>query len=159
MSYGKGEEFSSNCQATVAVHEARLRGLNVTALGYNGAQGSVSYELGEHFEEIWQHPKTGKTPTPTTLRASSFDTLLGKVEAQTKAAGRYHIGINMTENKGHVITAERLPNGKMIYYDAQDGTFLKLEQYAAREVEYFEVLKVDKLLLRPDIFKQIARWL
>lgn len=159
VSYGKGEEFASNCQATVAVHEARLRGLNVTALGYNGARGSVSYELGEHFEAIWQHPKTGKTPTPTTLRASSFDALLGKVEAQTKAAGRYHIGINMTENRGHVITAERLPNGKMIYYDAQNGVFLKLEEYAVSGVEYFEVLKVDKLLLRPDIFKQIARWL
>lgn len=157
-SYGKGDEFASNCQATVAVHEARLRGLNVTALGYNGARGSVSYELGEHFEAIWQHPKTGKTPTPTTLLASSFDALLGKVEAQTKATGRYHIGINMSENRGHVITAERLPNGKMIYYDAQNGVFLKLEEYAVSGVEYFEVLKVDKLLLRPDIFKQIARW-
>lgn len=157
-SYGKGDEFASNCQATVAVHEARLRGLNVTALGYNGVRGSVSYELGEHFEAIWQHPKTGKTPTPTTLLASSFDALLGKVEAQTKATGRYHIGINMSENRGHVITAERLPNGKIIYYDAQNGVFLKLEEYAVSEIEYIEVLKVDKLLLRPDIFKQIARW-
>lgn len=159
VSYGKSEEFSSNCQATVAVHEARLRGLNVTALGYNSAQGSVFYQLGEHFEAIWQHPKTGKIPTPTTLRASSFDGLLGKVEAQTKAVGRYHIGINMSENRGHVITAERLPNGKMMYYDAQNGVFLKLEEYAVSGVEYFEVLKVDKLLLRPDIFKQIARLL
>lgn len=143
----------------MAVHEARLRGLNVTALGYNGAMGSTSYILGEHFEAVWLHPKTGVTPSPTQLRAASFDAMIDKVYVQTKAAERYHIGINMTENKGHVITAERLPNGKMIYYDAQDGTFLKLEQYAAREVEYFEVLKVDKLLLRPDIFKQIARWL
>lgn len=73
--------------------------------------------------------------------------------------GRYHIGINMPENIGHVITAERLPNGKIIYYDAQNGVFLKLEEYTANRVEYFEILKVDKLLLRPDIFKQIARWL
>lgn len=158
-SWGKGDEFSSNCQATVAVHEARLRGLNVTALGYDSTRGSISYELGEHFEAIWQHPKTGKTPSPTPLRASSFDALLGKVDAQTKAVGRYHIGINMSENRGHVITAERLPNGKMIYYDAQNGVFLKLEEYAVSGVEYFEVLKVDKLLLRPDVFKQIARWL
>lgn len=158
-SWGKGDEFASNCQATVAVHEARMRGLNVTALGYDGTRGSVSYELGEHYETIWQHPKTGKTPKPTPLRASSFDELLGKVDAQTKAAGRYHIGINMSENRGHVITAERLQNGKIIYYDAQNGIFLKLEEYAVSGVEYFEVLKVDKLLLRPDIFKQIARWL
>lgn len=159
ISWGKGDEFASNCQSAVAVHEARLRGLNVTALGYDGTRGSATYELGEHFEAIWQHPKTGKTPTPTQLRATSFDALLGKVDAQTRTAGRYHIGINMSENRGHVITAERLADGRIIYYDAQDGTFLKLEEYAVRNVEYFEVLKVDKLLLRYDVFKQIARWL
>lgn len=67
----------------------------------------------------------------------------------------------MSENRGggHVITAERLPNGKMIYYDAQNGSFLRLEEYATSGVEYFEVVKVDKLILRPDIFKQIARLL
>lgn len=83
--------------------------------------------------------------------------MLQKVEAQTKAAGRYHIGINMPDNRGHVITAERLSDGRIMFYDAQDGAFLKLEEYAAREVEYFEVLKVDKLLLRRDIFTKIAR--
>ena len=35
----------------------------------------------------------------------------------------------------------------MIYHDLQIGAFLKLEEYADRGVEYFEVLKVDKLLL------------
>ena len=44
-----------------------------------------------------------------------------------------------------------------MYYDAQNGAFLKLKEYAVSSVEYFEVLKVDKLLLRRDIFKQIAR--
>lgn len=47
----------------------------------------------------------------------------------------------------------------MIYYDAQNGSFLRLEEYATSGVEYFEVVKVDKLILRPDIFKQIARLL
>lgn len=158
-SWGKGSEFSSNCQAAVVVHEARLRGLNVTALGYDDKQGSISYELGEHFEAVWQHPKTGKTPTPTQLRATSFNALLGKVEAQTRATGRYHIGINMSGDRGHVITAERLADGRIVYYDAQSGAFLKLEEYAVSNVEYFEVLKVDKLLLRRDIFRQIARYL
>ena len=157
LSWGKGDEFATNCQAAVAVHEARLRGLNVTALGYDDRKGSVSYELGEHFESIWQHPKTGKTPKPTVLRGKSFDDMFGKVETATKATGRYHIGINMPGNKGHVITAERLSDGRIMFYDAQNGASLKLEEYALKSVEYFEVLKVDKLLLRPDIFRQIAR--
>lgn len=121
---------------------------------YYGAAGAVTgTKLGEHFEAVWQHPKTGKTPTPTKLSGASFDAMLGKVEAQTRAAGRYHIGIKMSENRGHVITAERLADGRITYYDAQDGAFLKLEEYAALDVEYFEVLKVDKLLLRPEVFR------
>jgi hypothetical protein len=155
-SWGKGDEFEANCQMAVAVHEARLRGLNVTAVGYNTDKESVSFQLGEHFEQIWQHPKTGKPPTLTTLQGDSFDTMLDKVDTATKATGRYHIGINMSGDRGHVITAERLADGSIMYYDAQDGTFLKLEEYAVREVEYFEVLKVDKLLLRRDLFRQIA---
>lgn len=157
VSYGKGDEFAANCQAAVAVHEARLRGLNVTSLGYDSSTNSVSYQLGEHFENIWQHPKTGKTPTPTMLRAPSFDNMLGKIDTATKAVGRYHIGINMSDNRGHVITAERFPDGRIMFYDAQNGAFLKLEEYAVSGVEYFEVLKVDKLILRRDLFKEIAR--
>ncbi len=157
--WGKGDEFAENCQSAVAVHEARLRGLNVTALGYDSTQGSVSYELGNHFEKIWQHPKTGKTPTPTVIRDDAFDKMLAKLNTSTKATGRYHIGINMKGDRGHVITAERFADGQMAYYDPQSGTFLKIEEYAAFAVEYLEILKVDKLLLRSDIITQIARWL
>ena len=157
--YGMGNAYEENCQAAVVVHEARLRGLNVTAQGYDGTKGSASYQLGERFETIWENAKTHKTPTLTELRGDTFDAMVGKIEKATKATGRYHIGINMQNNEGHVITAERLPNGQMVFYDAQVGAFLKLEEYADRGVEYFEVLKVDKLILRRDIFKKIARLL
>lgn len=56
VSYGKGREYEENCQAVVAVHEARLRGLNVTARGYDNSIGSASYQLGERFESIWENP-------------------------------------------------------------------------------------------------------
>lgn len=157
ISWGKGDEFEENCQSAVVVHEARLRGLDVTALGYDGNKESASYQLGENFAMIWQHPKTGKAPKPTELRGKHFEEMLGKVEKATKSAGRYHIGINMSGGKGHVITAERLPSGQMIYYDAQNGTFLNIEEYAERDVEYFEVQKVDKLLLRQELFTKISR--
>ena len=48
-------------------------------------------------------------------------------------------------------------NGKLIYYDAQSGTFLNIEEYATLEVENFEILKVDKLLLNQKMFKSIAK--
>ena len=156
VDFGNGKQFTENCQIAVAVHEARLRGLNVTSLGYNADKNSISYRLGERYQDIWEHPKTHKPPTPTTLHNANFKTMLSKVETATKAVGRYHIGINMKYG-GHVITAERLADGRMIYYDAQSGTFLKIEEYAARDVEYFEVIKVDKLLLRRDLFKSVAK--
>lgn len=159
VDYGKGYEFSINCQAAVAVHEARLRGLPVTALGYDETKGGISYKLGEHFELIWRSPKTGDTPTPTTIRGKDFNEMLAKIGKTTNTTGRYHIGINMSENKGHIITAERISKEQILFYDAQVGAFLKLEEYAASNVESFEVLKVDKLLLNKDIFRRIARLL
>lgn len=156
VDFSKGKQFMENCQIAVAVHEARLRGLNVTSLGYDADKNSISYRLGERYQDIWEHPKTHKTPTPTTIHNASFDTMFSKLETATKAVGRYHIGINMKYG-GHVITAERLADGRMMYYDAQSGTFLKIEEYAARDVEYFEVLKVDKLLLRRNLFKSVAK--
>lgn len=136
----------------------RINSSRITVSISDADKNSISYRLGERYQDIWEHPKTHKTPAPTTLHNASFDTMLSKLETATKAVGRYHIGINM-KNGGHVITAERLTDGRMMYYDAQSGTFLKIEEYAARYVDYFEVLKVDKLLLRRDLFTKIARWM
>ncbi|MBF0961611.1 MAG: hypothetical protein HXK20_05945 [Alloprevotella tannerae] len=136
----------------------RINSSRITVSISDADKNSISYRLGERYQDIWEHPKTNKIPTPTTLHNASFDTMLSKEETATKAVGHYHIGINMKYG-GHVITAERLTDGRMMYYDAQSGTFLKIEEYAARYVDYFEVLKVDKLLLRRDLFTKIARWM
>lgn len=158
VDFGRGFEFSNNCQVSVAVHEARLRGLNVTARGYSRDKDSIPYQLGERFQDIWVHPKTGRTPQPTEIRGSGFDDMLSRLEKQSKATGRYHIGINMA-SEGHVITAERLADGSLVYYDAQSGEFLNIMEYAAKGVEYFELLKVDKLLFRKDWLRSVARLL
>lgn len=156
IDYGKGMEFKDNCQISIIVHEARLRGLNITALGYEYDKKSVSFMLGERFQSAWIHPKTNKTPRPTELRGKTFGDMIRKLEQTTKSPGRYHIGINTNES-GHLITAERFKDGKMLFYDAQNGEFLNIEEYANDSVSYFEVLKVDKLLLRKDIIKRISR--
>lgn len=156
INFGKGFEYSENCQIAVVVHEARLRGLNVTATGYDRSPDSVSYKLGEHFQDIWVSPKTNRIPTPSILREESFELILSKLDKSTKAIGRYHIGINM-QNSGHIITAERLQNGQMVFYDAQSGSFLKMEEYNDKGVDYIEVLKVDKLLLKIDLFTAIVQ--
>lgn len=154
--YGKDQSYSDNCQSAVVVHEARIRGLNVTSLGYDNNKSSVSYKLGERFEDIWENPKTHKTPSPTKIIDKSFDSMVSKINSNTKSVGRYHIGVNFADG-GHMITAERLSDGKLIFYDPQCGDFISIEEYANYSVKYFELLKVDKLLIKKDMFTAIAR--
>ena len=154
INYPRGGVYYENCQSCVVVHEARLRGLNLTALGYNRNNDSVSYKLGEHFEYAWINPRTGKVPQATILRGKDDEDLFSKVEKQTIAIGRYHIGINFYNGRGHIITAERFKSGEIIYYDAQNGDFVNLRELV--EVDYFDILKVDKLLLNKDVLVGIS---
>ena len=53
INWGNGEEYKNNCQCCVVIHEARLRGLNVTAVGYSSEETSIQYKLGKEFQDIW----------------------------------------------------------------------------------------------------------
>ena len=66
--------------------------------------------------------------------------------------GRYHIGINYNDKTGHIITAE-LIGDSILYYDAQSGK--KISIASCEDIEYIELLKVDKLLFRKDYLKKI----
>ena len=152
INYGKGGIYQENCQSCVVVHEARLRGLDITALGYSGKKDSVQFQLGEHFEDAWINPKTGKVPSSTKIKGED---LLSKVKKQMKAVGRYHVGINYNEQDGHIITAERTENGKLLLYDAQSGLFWSEKEF--KKAMFIEILKIDKLLINPKMLKGISK--
>lgn len=154
MNYGKSDIYVNNCQCCVAVHEARLRGLNITAVGYSGRLGSVTKRLGDNFQDIWVNAKSGETPNVTTLRADTGEALLGKLNKATAAKERYHIGINFDEKNGHIVTAERTAAGKLLVYDPQNDTFLNLEELST--IVSIEVLKVDNMLFDGDMLKSIS---
>ena len=155
LSWGKGIMYSENCQSCVVVHEARLRGLNITALGYDNRTGSVSYMLGEHYEKAWISPKTGKIPQVTIIKGYSEQELFLKLYKQTLSEGRYHIGINFKNGTGHVITAERFKTGDILFYDAQNGEFLNIEELSS--IDYFELLKVDNKLINKEVIVAISK--
>ena len=155
IDFGKSDSYNENCQSCVAIHEARLRGLNITSIGYSDDIQSVTYLLGEKFQSIWINAKTGKTPQVTLLRSENEDDLFRRLDKSMSTIGRYHVGINQTNDRGHVITAERMPSGKLLFYDPQNGSFLNIREFS--ELESFEVLKVDKLLFRSDMLKAISR--
>lgn len=116
--YGKAAMYKTNCQSSVVAYELRRRGLDVEAYGNPKAEWYMPFELGKRPEAAWL-TKDGEIPTPYLVK--------GTVNAQTlgdsmSLEGRYQLWFNWNgQNKGHVITAERLANGKIRYYDAQNG--------------------------------------
>lgn len=154
VNFSKGGVYRYNCQSCVVVHEARLRGLNITALGYEDRDGTLSFELGEHFEQAWINSKTGKIPQLTKIAAKTEKDLFAKLEKQSTPIGRYHIGINYKDGTGHVITDERLHSGDIIFYDAQSGEFVNIKEFVC--IDYIELLKIDKLLINKEILMGIS---
>jgi hypothetical protein len=152
VNYRKGDIYQQNCQSCVVVHEARLRGLDITSLGYSDKKDSFQFKLGEHFEDAWINPKTGNVPSSTKIKGGD---LLSKVEKQMKAVGRYHVGINYNAIEGHIITAEKTADGNLYLYDAQSGDFINIDEF--KDAESIEILKVDKLLISKDILREISK--
>ena len=151
VNYRKGGIYQENCQSCVVIHEARLRGLDITSLGYSDKKDSVQFKLGEHFEEAWINPKTGKTPSPTIIKG---DDLLSKAEKQMQAVGRYHVGVNISDKIGHVITAERMQDNKLLLYDPQDGQFVNISSLT--NAVFLEIIKVDKMVIKKNIMSSIS---
>lgn len=164
IDFGNGVAFTENCPATIAAHEARLRGLNVTALGFNEKEPTM-VRIRERFQEIWIDPATGKAPTPKISGIQRYDKkkkwtltddeIIEKAESLMQAPGRYHIGINQLNGEGHVIVAERMADGTLICFDAQRQVFRSLSDWDG--YQYVEIIKVDNLIFNSDILSKIVR--
>jgi len=94
-------------------------------------------------------------PQVTRINGSSDAEIISKIEKQSKGVGRYHVGINKKNESGHVIAAERLKSGELLFYDAQSGEFINIKELD--DIDYIELLKVDKLLFNVDMLKAISK--
>lgn len=147
----------TNCQSCVVAHEARLRGLNVTAVNYVADEDHATYIIGERFQDAFVSPKTGKVVEPTKIRDKDYSQMISKLERQMSSPGRYIVGTNNDKGgDGHVIIAERLSNGAIIYYDPQKNDSPDIAT-KYQDVEYFEVLKIDKLLFNEKYFTDVVK--
>lgn len=164
IDFGNGVAFTENCPATIAAHEARLRGLNVTALGFNEKEPTM-VRIRERFQEIWIDPATGKAPTPKISGIQRYDKkkkwtltddeIIEKAESLMQAPGRYHLGINQLNGDGHVIVAERMQDGTLICFDTQQQEFVALKDWQG--YQYLEVLKVDGLIFNTSVLSKLVR--
>ena len=66
----------------------------------------------------------------------------------------YHMGINYDEQKGHVFTAERAFDNKLLIYDAQIGDSLNIN--ALGDVKTIGILKVDKMMFNINVLDNIS---
>ena len=172
INYGKASEYSVNCQSCVVANELRRRGYNVTALPNLQKTGNIPYELSMRTNWAWIDPKTMVMPKKQTaggiyditrsgaLKSKSIKELTKELVELVKEPGRYHIDFAWKgKNSGHIITLEKLHNGKIIIYDPQTGK-MKNWRELSKEISLrygVSVLRVDKLLVNTDIIDGIVK--
>lgn len=172
INYEKASEYSVNCQSCVVANELRRRGYNVTALPNLQKTGNIPYELSMRTNWAWIDPKTMVMPKKQTaggiyditrsgaLKSKSIKELTKELVELVKEPGRYHIDFAWKgKNSGHIITLEKLHNGKIIIYDPQTGK-MKNWKELSKEISLrygVSVLRVDNLLVNTDIIDGIVK--
>lgn len=100
----------------------------------------------------------GDKPKYTALISGTAKEITSKISKQTATAGsRYHLGWDITEQVGHIVTMERTERGLMIY-DPQRDEFLSLGEIISEMIPYssLQLLRVDTLLVSPSVLKELT---
>lgn len=155
---GKSNPFKDdvNCQSCVVAYFARRQGLDCYALPYDNNPNGAMFKLGERFQDAWINPKTGKVVEPTELRGKTDDEIISKLKRRINGNGEYVLGINRKNGEGHVISIIR--NGDdIILHDEQKAKdserYLNID--ALSNIDYLEVLKVDRYILNIQVAKSV----
>lgn len=142
----------NNCQSAVVVYEARRRGINITANPFS--KGSVADSLGYNGGMAFVD-KNGQPRNMATLRAKDKRQLEAALKRATSQKGRYHLGMNYGEEKGHIIVVERLDAKTIFFYCPQKNERWSIGQII-EESSSLEILKVDNLCFNRDVLKAIS---
>jgi len=170
---GDGHPYHINCQSCVVAHEMRIRGFDVEAQPNYNRNGCVPTELSRNTNLIWIDPATGKTPTRTWMKnkftrksAAAAASAVDWYNEQTKEVGRYSITYRWKiglSTGGHIICAERLPNGHLRVYDPQSGKTTTLEKICASlnwttwNGETCGVQRVDTMMVDTNMIAGVVR--
>lgn len=141
-----------NCQSVVVAFEARRKGLNIYALPYNHSNSSASYALGERFQDAWINPKTGKVIEPSVIKGKTDDEIVAKLKKQLNADGRYILGINEKNGRGHVVSIDKI-YGRIIIKDEPTNDFISIDSLT--DISYLEIIRIDKAIFNISKVKSI----
>ena len=150
--YKKGVKYRVNCQSSVLANEMRRRGFDVEAYG-NTKQDWFMPSVLAKKPEIAFMDAAGELPIPKGI-AFNGD-LLSSLNGEMKETGRYHLRFRFANDGGHIITAERLPDGSLRIYDPQSGKIIKdFSEYTSKvKPDSFEYYRVDNLQINPNVAK------
>lgn len=117
----------------------------------------------------WIDPQSG---LKSVRQYAGFDSKKGKItkaaqisdiQSMTKEKGRYTIGVTWTRGRGaHIINAERLDDGNLIFYDPQCGKKYTWEEWISEvypdvsKSRYIRVQRIDNLLVNTSIINKIV---
>ncbi len=171
VNYGKGHGYTINCQSCVVSNELRRRGYDVTALENTKKKDNIPFKLSYKTNWAWLNEK-GEMPAKTKVggydgtdrrgrtKSKSIVQLSKELNDFTKDVGRYHIDFGWKKsNGGHIITLERIGDGKVRFYDPQNGKIVRWTELSKQIslLHGVNVLRVDNLLLNTDIIDGIVQ--
>lgn len=170
---GRGNPFYStrknywreNCQCCVVTNEMRRRGFKVRAMPNKWKEDSIPVQLAHNPEDAWIDPKTGQKPTRIqcggsqswpVIKVGTVESFTKDLNSETNTIGRYFLSYHPKGSRyGHIITAERLPNGSLRLYDPQNGMPMEWDDLIG-EMKISvgaKVFRVDNLYVNTDIIK------
>ena len=144
--YGTDIGFSTNCQSSVVVFEARQRGYPAKVLA--NKQGSMLEKLSYDPSLAWIDPRTGKHPDYIYNNSlKNADDYLKFVNSKVQPGHRYTIQFLWKgRNKGgHIVNLDRTPDGLLRIKDNQRGLGERSDWVGDEEVkEYLSSMKYEK---------------
>ena len=158
--YGESKAYSVNCQTCVVAYELRLRGFDVSALP--NTAGSALSKLSKATHTAWQNITREDIPIIARTTLDRYGHIKqpplkwAKVSAAMTETGRYHIAWRWKRKRsGHIITAERLPDRNLRFYDPQNGMSGALDLYKKDIAGNVRIYRVDNLAPNANIVKDV----
>lgn len=158
--YGESKGYGVNCQTCVVAYELRLRGFDVSALP--NTAGSALEKLSRATYTAWQGVEKADIPVFARRvldkhgRIKQPPIKWKEVSAAMAGTGRYHIAWRWKRKRsGHIITAERLPDGRVRFYDPQNGESGVFARYKPDIAGSVEVYRVDTLAPNANVIKDV----
>ncbi|MDE5585906.1 MAG: hypothetical protein K2I92_06135 [Muribaculaceae bacterium] len=162
MSFSEADQGASNpskdqnnCQSCVVSFAARRRGLDCKARPYDFGNDNMC-ALGERFQDAWIDSRTGDILNPIIIRGKDDEDILNRLRKCLSAEGEYILGFNGKDDSGHVVNVISI-NGEIIIHDEQisrnANRYSSLASFS--DIDYFELIKVDKALLNVELVKEV----